>query len=237
MHRRTFLRGTAALGLSGGLAGCSGLLGSTEPPARKAWLFEDVAVAGTQMTIDVDSNPQVESRKEPTQNAGIVGMAAAGLPVGVARGAKGKGGRGSGGYSSAPNHHRHGRWAVWHGGGHNSWRDDHEDELKRYPAAIETLGVAYLGSDAAYEQDPPGPGPSDVSWDRTWEHVSDGATKTVDLSDISPSGDVREGWYRVGTELTAENDGLDFEWQSVDFEIDKQLGTEVDKAWYVAPRV
>jgi len=237
MQRRTFLRGGVGIAFAAGSAGCLG--GSdSEPPARKAWLFEDISLDGTQLKIDVESNPRVESRKDPTQNAAVFGLLSRPvLPVGTARGAKGGGGRGSGGYGSAPGHHRHGGWAVWHGHHDDDWRENHSDELKKYPASIATMGVAYIGSDAAYERDPPGPGPSDVSFDRTLGTVSEDSTKAVDLTDISPGGDVAEGWYRVGTELVGEDKDLDFGWQSVDFEIDDEINTTIDKAWYVAPQV
>ncbi|MFB6152431.1 MAG: twin-arginine translocation signal domain-containing protein [Haloarculaceae archaeon] len=239
MNRRTFVRGSAGLTAGLALTGCLGVLGgNSSPPPRKAELFDDVALDGTTMEIDLLSDPRVQSRAEEAQNGLAAGAVASLAPVGVARAAKGAGGRGAGGYAGAPRHHRHRGWAVWHGGDYaDDWRENHRDELSWYPATVATLGVAYLGTDNEYEDNPPGPGADDVSWDRTWNQVSDDAVKTVDIGAVSPSPEPEQGWYRVGTELVAENRDLDFGWQAVDFEVDDDTGWKVDKAWYVAPRV
>ncbi|WP_436926384.1 hypothetical protein [Halosimplex amylolyticum] len=236
MQRRRFVQGSAGLLAGLGLAGCLG--GNNSPPPRRSEVFDDVALQNEQLQIQLLSDVEVESRQENQGNLDAGGAVASLAPVGVARAAKGAGGRGSGGYSSAPKHPRHG-WAIWHGGSYSDdWRDDHRDEIRMYDATVATLAVAYLGSDSDYENDAPGPGPGEVSWDETWEDPENGTEKAVDIGAISPGDGPREGWYRVGTELVSKDGSTDFGWQSVDFEVDDELsGWQVDKAWYVKPRV
>ncbi len=237
MKRRRFVRGSAGLAAGAALAGCLGIGGSSSPPPRRSRVFDDVALQGTTLQIELLSDVEVETRRENSSSLG--GGAVAGLvPVGRARAAKGAGGRGTGGYASAPKHPRHG-WAVWHGGAYSDdWRDDHDDELRMADATVATLGVAYLGTDNEYENDAPGPGPGSVSWDETWDDPQDGADLTANVASLSPGDAVREGWYRVGTELVSEDGSTNFGWQSVDMEVDRSLGDpQMDKAWYVKPRV
>lgn len=236
MKRRRFVRGSAGLLAGAALAGCLG--GDNTPPPRKSRVFEDVALQEQTLRIQLRSDIEVESRLE-NQSGLDPGDAGSSLaPVGVARAAKGAGGRGTGGFSSAPKHPRHG-WAIWHGGGYsNGWRDDHRDELRMYDATVATLGVAYLGTDDGYEDDPPGPGPGEVSWDKTVESPENGADMGADLAAMSPDSGVREGWYRVGTELVSEDGAENFGWQAVDMEVDTNGNTvQMDKAWYLKPRV
>lgn len=235
MKRRSFVRGSVGLATGIAVAGCLGFGGDNAPPPRKAKVFENVDFSGTTMEIELHPSPEVESRAEEGQSD--LGAVAASLaPVGVARAAKGAGKRGAGGYSSAPRG-RHG-WAVWHGGNYgDDWRDDHRDELVMYSAAIATLGFAYLGSDNAYENDPPGPGPDDVSWDRTWDDPGEGETLTVDIAEVTSGASPNEGWYRVGTELVSADGDLNFGWQAADFEVEKEGNWVMDKAWHVKPRV
>jgi len=237
MKRRRFVRGSAGLLAGAALAGCLG--GNNAPPPRKSRVFEDVALQGTTLQIQLLSDVEVESRQENESGFAAGGAVSSLAPVGVARAAKGAGGRGSGGYSSAPKHSRHRSWAVWHGGGYSDdWRENHEDELRMYDATIATLGVAYLGTDEEYENDPPGPGPGEVSWDETWDDPQDGADLAANLSAVSPGSNVREGWYRIGTELVSEDGSENFGWQAVDMEVDENVNSlQLDKTWYVKPRV
>lgn len=226
MNRRSFLRGATGLAVGVGLAGCS-ILGSKAPP-RKSKVFSDVSASQGDLTVDLRSTVKVQSRKDPNQNAVVAAGFLGGLsPIGRARAAKGATGRASGGYSSAPKR-RHG-WAVWHGSDNDDeWRQNHSDELQMYTADVKTMGVAYLGTEETYEDDPPGPGP--VPWDKKWVDPKEGATKQYDLTE--------EGWYRVGVELVGKNNSLDFEWQGADLKIDQQTdGWSVEKAWHVKPRV
>lgn len=235
MQRRRFVQGSAGLLAGLGLAGCLG--GNDSPPPRKATVFEDVSFQDGKLQIQLHSDVEVESRQENQGNLDPGGAAASLAPIGVASAAKGAS-RGSGGYSSAPTHPRHG-WAIWHGGSYSDdWREDHRDELRMYDATVATLAVSYLGSDTEYENDPPGPGPGDVSWDKTWENPENGAETAVDIGAVSPGSSPREGWYRVGTELVSQDGSTDFGWQAVDFEIDNEVGGwQTDKVWYVKPRV
>jgi hypothetical protein len=232
MQRRRFLRASVATAATLGLAGCSG---NNAPPPRKARVFDDVSLNGKTMQVRIMSDPVVESRQEEVEGKiGDGGVPASLLPVGVARAAKGAGKRGAGGFSSAPKG-RHG-WAVWHGGAYeDDWREDHRDELRMYDATIVTMGIAYLGSDNDYENNPPGPGP--VDWDKTWNNPDEGTTVSAAIDEVSPGGRPREGWYRVGTELEQANGNTDFGWQGADFEIDNEGNWLIDKAWHVKPRV
>lgn len=233
MNRRRFLRGSAGLAAGVGLAGCS-ILGSTAPPPRKAKVFDSVDLQGTTLTVALRSDVVVESRREESQGDVVAAGFLGGLsPVGVARAAKGAGNRGAGGYSSAPKG-RHG-WAVWHGSNDDDdWRENHSDELRMYDATVATLGLAYVGSDNAYENDPPGPGP--VPWDQRVNDPEQGAQMQVGLGELA-GGTPREGWYRVGTELVSADGSMNFGWQAADFEVDNEGRWIVDKAWHVKPRV
>lgn len=266
MNRRRFLRITGG-GLAiatGSLAGC---LGSDQaPPPRKATVFEDVSIDEETMELSLLSKPKVESDVDNVDGAAIVGAL---LPIGTARagsrsssgsGVSGATGRGTGGYSSAPKDSRHG-WAIYGGYTDDDWREEHEDELEMYRATVATLGIAYLGSNVEYQQDPPGPGP--VPWDKEWTDLEPGETVEVDLAAVSPdarygsdsstgSGNetdadaesnpdssVSEGWYRVGTHLESPDGDIDFDWQAVDFQLDRSSTAEltVDEAWHVRPRL
>jgi len=152
--------------------------------------------------------------------------------VGSARAQKGRSGgsgatgRGSGGYRSAP-HGRHGR-ALYHGDDDDDeWREDHRDEIEEYRATHQRVGVASLGSDSQYSDDPPEPGP--VDWDETWSEPE---------SETLTYGDVQPGWYRVGSQLQAENGSHDFGWESVDFQVaESESGYEIENPWKVSPRL
>lgn len=154
------------------------------------------------------------------------------LPIGRARGAKGGGagakgavGRGSGGWSSAP--HRGGH-AVYHGGDYaDDWRDDHDDQLDRYRAAVTTVGVARIGSLADDEDELPGVEP--VPWDERYD-VGAGEAVSYDLP--------RQGWYRTGIELDAAQYDHDFGWEFYDFEVvETSSGYEVANSWNLSPRL
>lgn len=184
------------------------------------------------MEVAFHADPRVESRIDDVDaSASLSGLS----PVGVASAQKGARGasRGSGAYSSAPRG-RHG-WAVWHGGDYDDWRESHEDDVRMYPAAIGAAGVAYVGSDQRYEDDPPDAGP--LPWDRELSAPASGESYRVPLSEAAPGGGPREGWYRVGTELVAENGDASFGWQGADFEVDREGNWAIDKAWHVRPRV
>jgi hypothetical protein len=234
MKRRTVLRTGVAAGAAGvaALAGCLGSGGSSPPP-RRARVFRGVSLADRTMQIRFHADPRVESRAETVEESLRLGDLS---PVGVASAQKGARGatRGSGSYANAPKG-RHG-WAVWHGGDYDDWRENHDDELRMYPAAIATAGVAYIGSDQRYRDDPPDAGP--LPWDRTLESPAAGEAYEVPLSEAAPSSRPREGWYRVGTRLVAEDGDAGFGWQGADFEVDQESGGwTLDKAWHVRPRV
>lgn len=231
MQRRRFLATVATLAPVA-LAGCGS---NASPPPRRAEVFADVELSGATLQIQLASDPEVESRVDDVggANASLGGDAA---PVGVARAAKGgRGatGRGTGGYSSAPKG-RHG-WAVYHGHDDDDWREDHEEDLRMYDATVATLGVAYLGRDSQYEDNPPGAEP--VPWDRTWDDPEEGTAATVDVAALSPGDGARAGWYRVGAELVAEDGETNFGWHSADMEVDAGGSLHVDEAWHVRPRL
>lgn len=240
MNRRTFV--TVAGGItSGALAGCLGRGEESGPPPREATIFDDISISGETMEIALETTPQVESRIDDDLVVGAI------VPIGTARtgsrsgsssssgsrsGSRGATGRGTGGYDDAPTN-GHG-WAIYGGYAGSRWRDDHDDEIETYPASIATLGVAYLGSNAAYRSDSPGPEP--VPWDETWTDPPLGTTLEVDLADVSGGSNASAGWYRVGTHLESTNGNVDFDWQATDFKLERGGdGLTVDETWVLAP--
>lgn len=239
MDRRQYLR-VAAGAATAGLAGCLGFLGGDlSPPPRRAQVFADVRVQDAAVVVEFADRIEVESRQSVNASLdGVYDLA----PVGVASAQKGRGGRGgrgatgrgTGGYGSAPKG-RHG-WAVWHGyGGANRWRDNHDDELRMYPARVDRLGFAYLGPTAEYEDDPPGPEP--VPWDSTRDDPEPGGTVRAPLSKLTDADTPREGWYRLGVHLVHANGGADFGWQAADAKVDREGNWTMEKAWHVRPQV
>ena len=245
MNRRRFLRVSGGGVALATLAGC--LSSDDDPPPRDAEVFEDVSIADGVMEISLASAPTVESRAAVEETAAVSAL----LPVGVARagsrsssgsgsGVSGATGRGSGGYSSAPKDGRHG-WAIYGGHSGGGWRDDHEDEITTYTAAIAALGVAYMGRNSEYQQDSPGPEP--VPWDEEWSDPDPGTTLEADLaavsSDAGTGSTASEGWYRVGTHLESQDGAVDFDWQAADFKLERGStgGLTVDEAWHVRPRL
>lgn len=235
MHRRRFVATLATLAPVA-LAGCGS---DAAPPPRKAEVYSDVELDDSTLVIDLVSDPEVESRVDEVGDAsGSLAGDSGPAPVGVARAAKGgRGatGRGTGGYSSAPTG-RHG-WAVYYGGAYgDDWRDDHDDDVRMYDAEIATLAVAHLGTEAEYEDDPPGPGP--VPWDETWEDPDEGTAESIDLSSMSSSVvSLGADWYRVGTELVATDGSTNFGWQCVDVLVEAGEDRSIDEVWHVRSRV
>jgi hypothetical protein len=236
MDRRRFLtRSGVALGATAGLTGCLGLFGgSAAPPPRESEVFEEIQAQDSALQIQLDNQPMVESRADVSSSLAAPetgGLVAALSPVGVARGAKGgRGatGRGSGGARSAPRS-SHGR-AKYLGGDYDDWEDEHEDEIERYTPALAAVGIAYLASDDAYADNPPGPGEPPGGWDRTIDNPDPGQQISHDT--------VREGWYRVGSHLRARNGNHDFGWEAVDFEVDTDGSSpQVDTEWKISPRL
>jgi hypothetical protein len=214
----------------GALAGCLG--GSPNPP-RQSEVFNELSVSSGTLRIPLVSTPTVESRADVEASLGDLDADASSLSiVGSARAAKGSGrgsgatGRGSGGYSSAP-HGRHGR-AIYHGhDDDDDWREEHRDEIERYQATHQKVGLAYLGSDAQYSDDPPEPGP--VDWDETW---------TSPKKDTLTFENLQQGWYRVGSKLVAKQGSHEFGWEAVDFEVDRESSSyDIENPWKVSPRL
>jgi hypothetical protein len=236
MDRRKFLQSSAGLVAAASLAGCSGG-GDTPPPPRRSRVFADVSIQQQAVSVQLVQQPRVESRKAVGNDGNLASLLGGLSPVGVAsaqKGGRGATGRGKGGYSSAPKG-RHG-WALWHGHDDaDDWREEHDDEIRMYPADVSKMGLAYLGTDDQYEDDPPGPGP--VPWDESWDDPEEGTEATASLGAVSPGSTPAEGWYRVGVRLVHEDGGADFGWQGVDLEVDKEGSWIVDKAWHVKPRV
>jgi hypothetical protein len=236
MRRRRLLQASGAAAVAA-VAGC---LGDSTPPPRRSNAISDVSLDGQDQTLvtDVADDPWVMSRFESGSSGSLdapTSLLAALSPVGVAGAQKGGGrgggsgatGRGTGGYRSAPRTH-HG-YAHYHGDDDDDdWYENHRDEVTRYAAAAGTLGFAYLGSNAAFTDDPPGPGP--VPWDET----------VADPGDVERFDVPREGWYRVGTRLNGQNVNHDFGWACLDVRVDEQFGSEgydIEETWKVSPRV
>lgn len=233
MDRRQYLRVTAGAATAG-LAGCLGILGGDNaPPPRRARVFSDVRVQDATVVVAFADRIEVESRQDV--DASLEGAADL-APVGVASAQKGRGatGRGTGGYRSAPKG-RHG-WAVWHGyDDADDWREDHDDEIRMYPARVDRLGLAFLGPTERYEDDPPGPGP--VPWDETYDDPDPGATVRESLATLTDADRPREGWYRVGVHLVHARGNADFGWQAADAKLDREGNWAIEKAWHVRPQV
>ncbi|MDS0259304.1 hypothetical protein NDI56_07855 [Haloarcula sp. S1CR25-12] len=231
MRRRRFLRvGTAAGTL--GLAGCFGLGGgNSSPPPRKAEVYDSISTNDGAIVVNLTADPTVESRADVDASLAL----SLGLPVGRAAAAKGGGrgqgatGRGSGGWSSAP--HRGGR-AIHHGHeDDDDWREEHENEISRYDAAIAVVALGYMGSQEEFSDDPPPAGPLDESqWDERWTDPEPDQQLSMPVE--------QPGWYRVGSKLRSENGNQGFGWESVDFRVDQSGdGYEVENPWQVSPRL
>ncbi|SFR67702.1 hypothetical protein [Halogeometricum limi] len=235
MRRRRLLQ-LSGVAVTAAVAGC---LGNNPPPPRRSNAISDVALGdqSESLTVNVADDPWVMSRYDADTSGSLAepsSVLAALSPVGLAsaqkgggRGGSGATGRGTGGYTTAPRT-GHG-YAVYHGGDDDDeWYENHRDEVQRYGAAAGALGFAYLGSNAAFTDDPPGPGP--VPWDEKRTEPSD--TETFDLS--------RPGWYRVATKLDGENVNHDFGWAAVDVRVDSQFGQDsydIEEEWKVSPRI
>jgi len=244
IDRRTLLR-TSGFVATGGLtaiAGCIG--GNNEPPPRKSNVIDNVELAadGTTLRIDpyAESNRWVMSRRDLAVDASTQSGTQASLsvlsklsPVGTARAAKGRGatGRGSGGYSSAPRTDN-GRAHFWGGSYTHGWYDDHDDEVSQYPVDIATLGIAYLGSNARFEEQDPGPGP--VAWDQTYDSPTNEEIETS-VEDLQP------GWYRIGANIVVAegpDEGTDLGWECIDLRVEQTVdGKEITERWKVSPRI
>lgn len=224
MKRRDFMRKAGAAGTIGtvGLAGCIGG-GSNAPPPRKSNVVEAVKVSDDSLTVNLEDDTWIESRAEldgsgdtgtgdSTQSSLATGALASLSPIGVAS-AKGKGGgggrgaagRAAGGYSKAPKTGK-GR-AKYHGGAYvGTWRDDHDDEIEKYPAIVSLIGFAFLGTAEQFEEDKPGPGP--VPWDQTVEPntggESDSTTEETDSGNETATETETE--TETGTETESSDD-------------------------------
>lgn len=230
MRRRKFLLGTGVAAATA-LAGCTG---SSSPPPRKSNVISGIDAQNNNIQIDIADNTWVQSRYDAGGSQALADPDDVGglSPVGKAS-AKGKGGgggrgatgRGSGGYSSAPKT-THGR-AWFHGGAYtDDWYDDHEDEVTRYSVAIAALGVAYLGSNAQFQDDKPGAG--DVPWDEVYRDPDDAVEYPID----------RQGWYRVGANIRGQQSNHDFRWEAVDFQLEGSGSNyEITEQWKVSPRI
>jgi hypothetical protein len=256
MERRNFVKTGGIIAVSGltALAGCSGA-DDNAPPPRKSNVIDDVSLGQNGSTLTIDPVPQedqwVQSRRdlyegentttdknttsEDTSNesASLSGLS----PIGVASAAKGRGatGRGAGGFSSAP---RTSNGRAWFFGGAyaNSWYNDHDDEVEKYPTRVAQLGIAYIGSDEEFEEQDPGPGP--VSWDETYDNPDPDTSIETDVADL------QDGWYRVGANIVVDNRGsgnegtTDLGWECIDIRVeDNGSGKEITERWKVSPRI
>jgi hypothetical protein len=251
IERRTLLT-TSGIVATGGLAALAGCTGnSTEPPPRKSNVIDGVELTADGSTLRIDpyaeSECWVQSRRDLAVNAvsgsgdqrdaaesvAIPSALAVLSPVGTARAAKGRGatGRGSGGYSSAPRT-ANGRAWFWGGSYASGWYNDHDDEVTQYPVDIDTLGVAYLGSDARFEEQDPGPGP--INWDDTYNSPTDEEIETS-------IQDLQSGWYRVGANIIlaeGPDAGTDLGWECLDLRVQGTAdGKEITERWKVSPRI
>lgn len=244
MYRRELLRTVGGVCATVSLAGCIGgfLGGGSNPPPQRFEAFEDVTVDDGTLQARLEPEPAAETRAKvsappasPSLGGGeavlpdVADAVGSVSPVGVASAQKGGGrgggatGRGTGGYRGAPrgnNGH-----AIYHGDDDDDdWRENHDDEIGYYRAAIDRVGIARLGVRGG--DDLPGPGP--VNWDRTIDDVSGGDTVTYDVS---------RGWYRLGSRLVAVDDDHEFGWMSLDVEVEPGSNSTIEESWKVAPRL
>lgn len=235
MQRRELLaKGALTVGAATGLAGCFGLFGGgNNPPPRQSHVFEPLRIQGEELVIEFEDELWLRSRADV--GSGRLRAAQAGLlagvdpdevsPVGLASAAKGASGRGTGGYITAPKD-RHGRARLYGDDDDDEWYENHSDDIRRFSVVPVALAIAYLGSDAQFEDNPPAPG--EVPWDRTAGNPGD--QMSVGLS--------QPGWYRVAAELEAASANYNFGWESIDLEVDREAnGFELDEQWKVSPRI
>ena len=256
MERRDLLNTSGIIAVSGltALAGCSGA-DDTAPPPRKSNVIDEVSLGQNGSTLTIDPVPQedqwVQSRRDlyegknttaektttsedtSTESASLSGLS----PIGIASAAKGRGatGRGAGGFSSAP---RTSNGRAWFFGGAyaNSWYNEHDDEVEKYPTRVAQLGIAYVGTNEEFEEQNPGPGP--VSWDETYDNPDPDTPIETDVADL------RDGWYRVGANIVVDNRGTGNEettnlgWECIDIRVeDNGSGKEITERWKVSPRI
>jgi hypothetical protein len=244
MDRRRFLLASGLTAGTVGLAGCTSIPliggGGQTPPPRKSSVFTDVEASEQGIVLELPDQPWIQSRAEIGNSGALAPPDAAGLlgglsPVGLASAAKGGAvgatGRGDGGASRAPRS-THG-YAKWHGGDgddYDDWREEHDDDVDRYDAAIAAVGVAYLGSNAQYDDNEPGPGKPPGGWDETMS--------SVDGNQVVYETDPQSGWYRSGARLEAPGTDHTFGWESVDYMVERAGGgPKVDRAWKISPRL
>lgn len=236
MNRRDFMK-TAGIGGTVVLSSISGCSGGESPPPRRSNVLEPVVVNDDALLISPadDSKQWVYSRREIEASdrssiaASLVGIA----PIGGAQAAKGRGatGRGTGGFRSAPKTSK-GRAHLYGDDDDDEWYDEHDGEVYKYPVQITQLGVAYLGTNAVFTEQAPGPGP--VDWDKTYQTIGESVTAGV--------ANARPGWYRIGTRVAAERTGDEtgqvIGWESVDTRVEERGGSKViTERWKVSPRV
>lgn len=238
MDRRRFLV-TSGLSVAGAasLSGCLGVFGGQTPPPRKSSVFTDVEATENGIVLNLPDQPWVQSRADVGSSGSLAKPALAGLsPVGVASAAKGGGavgatGRGDGGAATAPRS-THG-YAKWHGGDgddYDDWHEENDEDVQKYDAAVAAVGVAYLGSNAAYDENEPGPGRPPAGWDEKMTSVDDRRI----VYDTQP----QDGWYRSGAKLEAASGDHDFGWESVDYKVERTSnGAKVDRVWKISPRL
>lgn len=235
MQRRDFLaKGALTVGAATGLAGCFGLFGGSPAPPRDSHVFEPLRIQNGQAVVGLEDQLWLKSRADVgsgrlrAARAGVLGGLDLGelSPVGTAKAAKGASGRGTGGYITAPKD-RHGRAILYGDDDDDDWYSNKGNSISQYSVVPVAAGLAYLGSDARFEDNPPGPG--QVPWDMT---VSNPDGEMAMPLDRGP------GWYRVAVELSAANANYNFGWESIDFEVDRAAdGLELDEQWKVSPRI
>lgn len=230
MRRRTFLLGTGVAATTA-LAGCTG---DSSPPPRKSNVIAGIQANSGSLRIDVADDTWVMSRwdaggsqalADPDDVSGFSPVGSASAKGKGGSGGRGATGRGTGGYGKAPKI-GHGR-AWYHGGDYaDDWYEEHGDEVTKYGVAVASIGVAYLGTNAEFQDDKPGAGK--VPWNEMYLDPNDAVKHPVD----------RAGWYRVGAHIEGEQSGHNFRWEAIDLELDRSgSGYEIAEKWKVSPRI
>ncbi|SEQ85225.1 hypothetical protein [Natrinema salaciae] len=110
-----------------------------------------------------------------------------------------------------------------------------EVDLATLPSDTEGDADSPSGNETVPESDSPSGNETAVDSDFSSGNETDADAGTEPGTETTAD----EGWYRVGTHLESPGGDTDFEWQAVDFKLDRGStdGLTIDEAWHVRPRL